>query len=170
MSNTDPTKYGPVLADLIASAGPMPLDAGASNLEARPALSAMSLDNAFEHAPIVDPDMARCCLSGVWLLHNFLDESHTISHGISTASGSYWHGIMHRREGDYSNAKYWMRSVGDHPVFAQLGADWDPSHFIDQCEEAVTSGNQAEIAALCTQQQLEWQLLFDFCYAGAVGR
>ena len=65
--------------------------------------------------------MAACCIAGVWLLHDFLDESHTISQGIDTPSGSFWHAIMHRREGDFSNAKYWFRRVGQHPVFDALG-------------------------------------------------
>ena len=55
--------------------------------------------------------MAACCLAGVWLLHDYLDESHTISQRIDTPSGSFWHGIMHRREGDFSNAKYWFRPL-----------------------------------------------------------
>ena len=45
--------------------------------------------------------MAACCLCGLWLLHDFLDESHSLSQEITTDTGSYWHGIMHRREPDY---------------------------------------------------------------------
>ena len=57
------------------------------------------------------------CLSAVWLLDDHLDESHRISQSVSTSSGSYWHGIMHRREPDYGNSGYWFRRVGDHPIF-----------------------------------------------------
>ena len=56
--------------------------------------------------------MAAACLAGLWLHHNFLDESHTLSQDIDTTTGSYWHAIMHRREGDYGNAKYWLHRVG----------------------------------------------------------
>ena len=52
----------------------------------------------------------------------FLEPSHTISQGISSPSGSYWHGIMHRREPDYANAKYWFRRVGPAP---DLSAMWE---------------------------------------------
>ncbi len=61
------------------------------------------------------------CMAGLWLLVGELDRSHKISQDLSTPNGSYWHGIMHRREGDYWNAKYWFRKVGEHPVFDKIG-------------------------------------------------
>ena len=126
---------------------------------------------------MTDADSARCCLSAIWLLYDFLDESHTISQGIATAEGSFWHGIMHRREGDFSNAKYWFRKVGEHPVYGLLegkllrdkeSGNWDPYDFVDACQSALRNGG-AE-ADRCQQlQQQEWELLFDFCYRQAVG-
>jgi hypothetical protein len=118
--------------------------------------------------------MAACCISGVWLLHDFLDESHTLSQKIDTTSGSCWHGIMHRREGDFSNAKYWFRHVGRHPVFDLL-ADrlqtntWDPFAFVDECQAAVR-GKSNGVEQCQDVQQLEWDLLFDYCYQAATGR
>src|SRR5262245_19277607 len=115
MSKFDPNTYGPAFAPLLAIDRRRPLDAGQPNSSARAALQKLSVKTAFTKPP-ADADMAACCLSGVWLLHDFLDESHTISQSIDTPTGSYWHAIMHRREGDFSNAKYWFRRVGDHPV------------------------------------------------------
>jgi len=112
VANFDPDQYGPVFAELVQGNRLRSLDAGSPEEAMRSRLETLSVDEAFDHAEIVGPEMARCCLSGVWLMHDFLDESHTISQGIATSSGSFWHGIMHRREGDFSNAKYWFRKVG----------------------------------------------------------
>jgi hypothetical protein len=171
MDAFDPTRYGAAFTALIPVDRVMPLDEGVPNEAARQALDALSLDVAFGSATIADVGMAYCCLSAVWLLHDFLDESHTISQGVTSTSGSYWHGIMHRREGDFSNAKYWFDRVGEHPVFAELtaadGAAWNANLFVDECQRAVLSRDSEKIAALRQLQQREWQSLFDFCYRAA---
>jgi hypothetical protein len=136
--------------------------------------------------------MVSCCLAGVWLLHDFLDESHSISQRIDTPEGSYWHAIMHRREGDFSNAKYWYRRVEGHPAldavkqrlaeFAynrSMGTQsammqsfrdsvWNPFEFVDLCELAVREKSYTQEFCLDVQQ-IEWEALFDYCYHGAVG-
>jgi hypothetical protein len=133
-------------------------------------------------------DLARACLAGLWLYHDFLDEAHRISQSLHGREGSYWHGIMHRREGDFANAKYWFRRVGRHPIHETLnlsaralareaGADpfdrasssWNPAAFVDLC--AAGCAEQSGAADLYQRvQQREWQLLFDFCYRRASGR
>ena len=60
------------------------------------------------------------CIAGLWLLWDYLDESHHVSQSLETPEGSYWHGIMHWREPDYGNSKYWFRRVGQHAIFPQL--------------------------------------------------
>src|SRR5262249_34109802 len=137
-------------------------------------------DAAFRPHGVRDADMARACRAGLWLLHGFLDESHEISQGLDTAEGSYWHALVHRREPDFSNSKYWFRRVEAHPVFAELtrnaaelgypsAAAWDPFAFVDACERAIGRGGAEE--ELCRRvQQAEWELLFDWCYRRATGR
>ena len=115
----DPKAYGPVFEPLLAVDRRRALGVGAPDVGARAALKKLSVEAAFGR--VADEEMAACCVSGVWLLHDFLDESHTISQDIETPSGSFWHGIMHRREGDFGNAKYWFRRVGEHPVFEHVG-------------------------------------------------
>ncbi|MGW9128523.1 hypothetical protein ACWGPW_26455 [Paenibacillus chitinolyticus] len=58
--------------------------------------------------------------SGLYLLNESLDNSHEISQSVTNETGSYWHGLMHRMEGDYSNAKYWLQDAGNHPIHTDL--------------------------------------------------
>jgi hypothetical protein len=64
--------------------------------------------------------------AGLLLIHDYLEPSHQYSQSIegegSDVNGDYWHGIMHRREPDFGNSKYWFRRVGDHPCFVRLAA------------------------------------------------
>lgn len=174
------TAYGPVFRELLKSDRRRALDEGLPQSAELARLQSLTIDESFAHTRLTDVASARCCLSAIWLLNDFLDESHTISQGIATAEGSFWHAIMHRREGDFSNAKYWFRKVGPHPVYERLAAElptakefgqlngWDPYEFVDACQSALRSGG-AE-AELCLQlQQQEWELLFDHCYRSAIG-
>ncbi len=145
--------------------------------------------------PVANRQMADAALAGLWLRHGFLDQSHSISQSLETTEGSYWHGIMHRREPDYGNAKYWFRRVGTHPVFADvaarlnaavaageipatgsdrqtvqtLAAAWDPFAFVDLCQQAAR-GNDRELQATCEAiAALEVDALLDYCLTRIAG-
>ena len=191
MNDFDPQAYGPVFAPLLDFDRRRPLGAGSPHMAERATIERLSAKTAFAHVTpaTADRNLAECCVSGVWLVHDFLDQSHEVSQGINTLEGSFWHGIMHRREGDFSNAKYWFRHVGDHPVYEVLAnranelADehdaaaavakltargtWEPYAFVDLCQAAERAGTHRE---LCLDlQQAEWESLFEFCYRSAVG-
>jgi hypothetical protein len=175
------------IAELLKGDGVRALGPGTPDKDAYTRLKLLQIDTAFAPLTVRDRDMAACCLAGLWLRHDYLDESHKISQEIETTSGSYWHGLMHRREPDFWNSKYWFRRVGTHPVFPQLHQEaaaaaaavdaalgqriaswphWDPFAFVDLCESAIGNGNSAERA--CMQiQAAEWRLLFDFCFRAA---
>ena len=112
--------------------------------------------------------------AGLLQMADFLDESHTLAQSSGDRDGDYWHAIMHRREPDPSNSKYWFRRVGDHPVFEELGAaaapildacgesigpEWDPFAFVDLCERARFGADESLRAACRRVQFLEMILL-----------
>jgi hypothetical protein len=188
MNPFSPASYGPALTEFLRDERLPDLGPGAPNLEVRPRLGALSIEAAFAGKTVRDRDMASLCLAGLWLRHDFLDECHTIAQAIETPTGSYWHAIMHRREPDASNSKYWWRRVGPHPVFESLGKDartlaadepqaaatflksesgWDPFMFVDWCESVREERSPGTMLARRIQQR-EWELLFDWCYQQAL--
>jgi hypothetical protein len=188
MARFDPASYAAPVAALLGAPRLMPLDQGQPNRAASDQLSALDEVLLFDGQPVRRREMARACLAALWLYHDFLDEAHRISQSLHGREGSYWHGIMHRREGDFANAKYWLRRTGPHPIHEALnlsacalardlsanGASlrssggWDPAAFVDLCAGACAGHNDA--AELCRRiQEREWQLLFDYCYRRAAG-
>lgn len=94
--------------------------------------------------------------AAIWLYVDDLDRSHTISQGIAGPIGAYWHGIMHRREGDFWNSKYWFRQARG----IDLNIDrYDPMRFVDAVE--ATKGDNPE--DLVDLQRKEWMALFTYC-------
>ena len=139
--------------------------------------------------PMKSRDDARAMLSGLWLWFDWLDQSHTISQGVDTTTGSYWHAIMHRREGDFGNSKYWFARCRNHSSMATLGvqaatlantypadksvlkiimAGWNPDAFVDLVEQVHDSPDDPRHKLAVALQRLEWQTLFDHCTRAAV--
>src|SRR5262245_43807926 len=190
MNAFDPAAYGLTIAALLKEDRLAPLGPGTPNRAVRAALEAATAEEFFGNQHVRDRQMADACRAGLWLYHDFLDESHTISQDIDTPTGSYWHGLMHRREPDFDNSRYWFRRVGAHPIFeilltaaADLALDeanpaakflvsqgrWDPFAFVDLCAAVVHGSARCEM--LCRRiQQSEWHHLFDYCWNKAIGR
>ena len=103
--------------------------------------------------------------AGVWLYLDALHVSHSISQGIHGPTGAAWHAIMHRREGDFWNSKYWWRQCLNHP-FLTLLERFDPFAFVDQVEAAGSDG----LEALVEIQRDEWLALMLWCARQAVDR
>jgi hypothetical protein len=171
----DLSAYPPALATLLEQLPLAPLGPGKPDQAVRDKLAALDGGSDFGRVA-ADRNMVEACRAGMYLAFDFLDESHTISQEIHTAEGSYWHALMHRREPDASNSKYWWRQVGRHPVFAQLTDEaarlgwkaWDANAFVDECEKERGSGSEREML-LREVQRAEWKALFDWCYGHAKG-
>ena len=151
------------------------------------ALKGLTPEGLVAEGHAADADAATALLAGLWLLSGDLDRSHHWSQSLETPDGSYWHGIMHRREGDFGNAKYWFRRAGRHPIhgplaeaartilveagphaagtlgpdLARLGemSAWDAAAFVDAVERAVRDGTGADACRAIAAA--EWRLLME---------
>ena len=161
------------LRDFIAEAPLNPLGPGEPNRDLVKRVRATKPTDIFGGASIRDKSMASALFAGLFLLADNLERSHELSQDIATPTGSYWHGIMHRREPDYGNAKYWFHRVGRHPVYDDmapatrellaepagympsdenetaflLSDQWDAERFVDLCAIAAKGSKREERGA-----------------------
>jgi len=142
-----------------------------------------AIDAAFAIHPV--PQSELPAVRGLVLLwHDHFDAAHEIVQHLETAEASYVHAILHRREPDYGNAKYWFRRVRQHPCYEPLakaaekilqssganafasrllpGGRWDALAFVDACEEAQAGRRDAKtVGALRQVQATEFALLLE---------
>jgi hypothetical protein len=122
-----------------------------------------ALRRAVAQAVEAEPIAQRPALqAGLWLYADELEASHRISQSMGGRTGAFWHGIMHRREGDFGNSKHWLRQAGHHPAMAEIEGH-EPGAFIDEVAEAHRAGQAPE--GLVDRQRREWATLFQWCAA-----
>lgn len=146
-------------------------------------------------APAASQDHAQAMLAGLWLRHDALQECHEIAQlaprdADAAASFNFWHAIMHRREGDFSNSKYWYARCRRHPARRRIaaalagwyhdgasaaeiglrGEEWDPNTFVDFVEAAHAAPGGRQYAAAAAAQKIEWRSLFIHCALVASGQ
>lgn len=113
--------------------------------------------------PARDQDLIR---GTVLLWNDHLDAAHSLAQAIEDSDGSLLHAMMHRREPDYSNSKYWYRHAGRHAIYDQIATQvggllaernpdlaaklaakgvWDPFKFVDACEAAESGRGDGEV-------------------------
>ena len=156
-----------------------------ANVQSEAALNS-KLDSIFHETdfPLQQQQLLR---SLILLWHDHLNAAHTLAQEIENPDGSFVHAIMHRREPDYFNAKYWWRRVGVHPAFPEIarrvgellkargagelaakllpGGRWDAGAVVDACEQAATGDSPKQTEWLREVQRVETEVLVDyFCH------
>jgi hypothetical protein len=111
-------------------------------------------------------------LSLAYLWHDQHDPAHALCQGHEGDQHcDYVHALLHRREGDFGNAKYWFREVGQHPAYASLAkmaqaeavpgcvvrGTWNPAAMVDACAAVVGhKAEEAQRSALLELQRAEF--------------
>jgi hypothetical protein len=192
--------YTPAIAEVVEqleAGNPLPtlVPQNAWNTELTDALESAPLDELFQGESLKNSTFGEAIKSGLLLWNDALDESHTISQELMNQTGSYWHGIMHRREPDYSNSKYWFGRVGTHPIFPELREraialcketsnpsdalaqiaqtieaqeNWDAYQFIDWCQTTENDPSSDVTQFLQQVQAEEIKLLLAYSYRNAI--
>ncbi len=138
----------------------LPLDRAMPLLIPREPQSAPVLKLAEEVAS--DLEGSPALQAAVWLYVDELDRSHRISQRMDSPLGGYWHAIMHRRQGDFSNSRYWLRSVGKS---IPLPEGLEALQLLDRIERAPS----VDDGALLGEQRREWKALFNFSQSAETG-
>ncbi len=160
----------------LASLGPEPR-------HSRTALPKLNeqLNSAFAETTFL-PQNQQLIRATVLLWHDYLDESHSISQNIANCDGSFVHGMMHRREPDYWNSKYWFQRTGQHPAFPEIaakvaellqntdnavakvitGGQWHPNTFVDLCEQFAEKPTTSQYKLLQQIQRIEMEVLLKY--------
>ncbi|HSH92695.1 MAG TPA: hypothetical protein VK968_00955 [Roseimicrobium sp.] len=177
------TPTQPALTALLSlMATPTPADLGPGPRNGVTALSELrrQIDQSLSEARLTD-ESAELIRATLFLWHDHHDASHSISQDIDATSGSLVHGILHRREPDYWNSKYWFRRVGPHPVYPEIAkrvkalldqsgaktlaaklvptGNWDVFAFVDVCE--ATAGKNSDATLLRDIQRIETEVLLE---------
>lgn len=114
---------------------------------------------------------ATLALALLW--HDHFDDAHQLCQAHEGhPECDFVHALLHRREGDFANAKYWFGEVGPHPLDLPLAqaaqalgrADllergrWRPAAMVDACAAALR-GDQAARALVMELQAVEFHAL-----------
>jgi len=122
-----------------------------------------------------DGSVSDCVAAALHLLNDDLDRAHALSQaheGEQTAD--YLHQIVHRREGDFGNARYWVAKTGRHPFYEELYTQvtageaegvlaeplrrwgrWDGAQMVALCQAAAGGGENAADASRLAWREMQ---------------
>ena len=114
--------------------------------------------------------------AGALWLFGFLEESHRLVQQDCSREGKYWHALIHRSEGDFSNSLYWFNQVGEHPIFevirskwalerarSEINHEWSPEFFVTLCKKVRQGNSESKISVdVQLMAQMEYNFLMQF--------
>jgi hypothetical protein len=114
----------------------------------------------------------KCIRSLLYLLAGGLDQAHRIVQELSTSDAAYIHGMIHRIDDDFDNARYWFHRASMEPAAAEMyrraAANsltfashpiWDPILLTDLVESSRNTGVTEELRTILT---IEFEVLLQF--------
>jgi len=129
---------------------------------------------------IADPKTFALVRGALLYAVDAIDEAHRIFQDVPGDLGSYWHGMTHRREGDFDNARYWFRRAGRLPIFDRMHgaaaevsvnmakqASWDAYLLTMLCEQAKFGDTEA-VPECVRLQRVEFEELLAYCWRKGV--
>lgn len=142
----------------------------------------VQISKNIEDQALSNDSVAICHRAGLFLWNDDLARAHPLIQDLPDPTASFWHAILHRREGDFSNAKYWWHQTGTHAAFEEIcdvvlhrapdfpfidelraSGKWEAAIFSDFCQKAVQ--NSAWKTECETVQRLEMKILLEWCAA-----
>jgi len=135
----------------------------------------------------LEPQRKELIEAVVLLWHDHHEPAHAMVQNLEDPDGSYVHAILHRREPDYGNARYWCHRVGRHVSFRELAlvaanlfsssthaelkatllpeGEWNSLAFVGECERAESKPDSDPVKRILREiQAAEFEILLKrFC-------
>lgn len=99
-----------------------------------------------------------CIRSLLFLAAGEMDQAHRLVQELPTSAASYIHGMVHRIDDDFDNARYWFRRASMDPVASETyrraavnsvtvasRPSWDPAFITDMVEASRIDGVSDEL-------------------------
>lgn len=133
--------------------------------------------------PVWSEKQVKCLL---YLWHDYLEVSHQIAQDERSIEFNYFHAMIHRREGDFFNSRFWFRQLDDrHIVLIDLAKEvrrflterkelqllkvlvkedgWVPLEFLEEVMKASKMERTSSTVKLLTEiQAIEFACWFRF--------